>query len=114
MKFIFKSLVGLFSKKFDAQNSINTNNCFSRPQVDHLHDFVRETSLTTEEWMYANDFNLFLFCYPSHCLDLAIGRPLISSLRQGRCALIFVKVFQLLFRFMNGSLILSLRVHIVI
>ena len=59
-----------------------------------MHDFVRETSLTTEEWMSANAF-IFLFCYYSfHCFffDLAVGRLLISSPRQARCALKSVKV----------------------
>ena len=42
------------------------------------------------------------------CLELVVGRLLISSPRQGRCVLIFVKVcfkFKLSFRFINGSLI---------
>lgn len=74
---------------FDTEKIIN--DCFFG-QVNHMHDFVRETSLTTEEWMYANAFN-FLFGYSFHfCLDLIVGRLLISSPRQGRCALIFAKV----------------------
>lgn len=72
-----------------------------------MHDFVRETSLTTEEWMYANAL-IFLFGYSFHFrLDLVVGRLLISSPRQGRCALIFAKVrFQ--FCFINDILIFIL------
>ena len=54
-----------------------------------MHDFVRETSLTTEEWMYANlNASVYLFGYSIHC----VGRQLISSARQGRCVLISAKV----------------------
>ena len=75
-----------------------------------MHDFVRETSLTTEEWMYAaNDFFILLFHFI--CLDLAVGRLLISSPRRGRCVLIFVKVcFKL--SFTNGSRLIILISHI--
>jgi hypothetical protein len=55
MKFVFKSLVGHSPNNYDAQNNIN--DCFPG-QINHLHDFVRETSLTTEEWMYAKYFHL--------------------------------------------------------
>ena len=54
-----------------------------------MHDFVRETSLTTEEWMFANTSIFLLFC---GSFDLAIGRRSISLRRQGRQALIVVMV----------------------
>ena len=61
MKFIFKSLVGSFSTKIEQSNDLFPG------QVNHMHDFVRETSLTTEEWMSVNAF-ISLCCYSFHCL----------------------------------------------
>jgi hypothetical protein len=45
-KFIFKNLVR-------AVNTLTLGYLMLVDiQVTHLHDFVRETSITTEEWMY--------------------------------------------------------------
>lgn len=65
-------------------------------KVNHLHDFVRETSITTEEWMFA--YVPPSPIYPCCSFLWCIGRLSIFWPRQGRYLLIFVKV---LFRFVS-------------
>jgi hypothetical protein len=77
MKFVFKNLVRFNSKYFLQR--INSDDLSA--QINHLHDFVRETSVTTEEWMY-----VFSFLRHSVRQELHTGPPWNSSLRQARSA----------------------------
>ncbi|KAF7345468.1 Intradiol ring-cleavage dioxygenase [Mycena venus] len=86
MKFVFKSL------------------------VTHLHDFVRETSITTEEWMY-----VFLSCGHSDIHRRGyrhIGPHSNSSLRPAKCVRRLVKASKPISTFPILNLILFLQSRI--